>query len=136
MQIRLAAVDTPETAKFGNPSQPFGDEAKQFLSNALADQNVVATLLHKDQYSRAVCMVQYGSWPFRRCASEELLKAGLGTIYRQTGAVYGDKKDAFERLEAAAKAESLGVWSLGEDAETAAEFKRRIKQERAQAQAE
>ena len=50
--------------------------------------------------------------------------------------MYGDKKDAFERLEAAAKAESLGVWSLGEDAETAAEFKRRIKQERAQAQAE
>jgi endonuclease YncB( thermonuclease family) len=130
LQVRLAAVDTPETAKFGNPSQPFGDEAKQFLANAIADKPVEITLLHKDQYSRAVCMIHYGGWPFRRCASEELLKAGLGNIYRQTGAVYGDKLETFEQLEAAAKAESIGIWSLGEDAETAAEYKKRIKQEK------
>lgn len=35
------------------------------------------------QYNRAVCRVQYGSWPFRKDISAELLKHGLGVVYRQ-----------------------------------------------------
>ncbi|KAG3126298.1 hypothetical protein PC128_g27243, partial [Phytophthora cactorum] len=35
LQIRLAGIDTPETAKFGNPGQPFGDEAKKWLTSTL-----------------------------------------------------------------------------------------------------
>ena len=35
LQIRLAAVDTPETAKFGKSGQPYGDDAKAQLTSWL-----------------------------------------------------------------------------------------------------
>ncbi|GLE00951.1 hypothetical protein PINS_up009748 [Pythium insidiosum] len=125
LQIRLAGIDTPETAKFGSPGQPFGDEAKAWLSQTLEGRKLTLTLLHKDQYARAVCMVHYGRWPFRRNASEEILKAGLANVYRQAGAVYGGRLEVFERLEAEAQQKKRGIWSQGKKLETASEYKAR-----------
>lgn len=127
LQVRLAAIDTPETAKFGNPGQPFGDEAKKWLADALSGKNLTLTLLHKDQYSRAVCMVEYGRWPFRKNASEEILKAGLANVYRQAGAVYGGKQEVFERLEAQAQKKKVGIWSQGKKFESSGEYKARLR---------
>uniref|UniRef100_K3X2T6 TNase-like domain-containing protein n=1 Tax=Globisporangium ultimum (strain ATCC 200006 / CBS 805.95 / DAOM BR144) TaxID=431595 RepID=K3X2T6_GLOUD len=127
LQIRLAAIDTPETAKFGNPGQPFGDEAKKWLSDNLDGKKLTLTLLHKDQYSRAVCMVEYGHWPFRRNASEEILKVGLANVYRQAGAVYGGKQERFEKLEAQAQKRKIGIWSQGKKLETSSAYKARMK---------
>ncbi|TYZ67128.1 hypothetical protein PybrP1_011223 [[Pythium] brassicae (nom. inval.)] len=127
LQVRLAAIDTPETAKFGNSGQPFGDEAKRWLADALGGKNLTLTLLHKDQYSRAVCMVEYGRWPFRKNASEEILKAGLANVYRQAGAVYGGKQELFERLEAQAQKKKIGIWSQGKRFESSAEYKARLR---------
>lgn len=127
LQVRLAAIDTPETAKFGNPGQPFGDEAKKWLANALEGKKLTLTLLHKDQYSRAVCMVEYGRWPFRKNASEEILKVGLANVYRQAGAVYGGRQDNFERLEAQAQKKKLGIWSQGKKFESSGEYKARLR---------
>lgn len=121
-------ADTPETAKFGSPGQPYGEEAKAWLAKALEGRPLTLTLLHKDQYARAVCMVQYGRWPFRRDASEEILKAGLGYVYRQAGAVYGGKQEKFEKLEAEARKRKVGIWSQKEaERESAAEYKARVK---------
>lgn len=121
-------VDTPETAKFGNPGQPFGEDAKKWLGDALDGRKLTLTLLHKDQYARAVCMVHYGRWPFRRNASEEILKVGLATVYRQAGAVYGGRQEVFEQLEARAQKKKLGVWSQrGDKFESAAEYKARVR---------
>jgi micrococcal nuclease len=57
LAIRICTVDTPETAKFGKPGQPFGKEAHDFLSGLLQDQMVTCRLLQKDQYGRAVAEV-------------------------------------------------------------------------------
>ncbi|KDO30927.1 hypothetical protein SPRG_04830 [Saprolegnia parasitica CBS 223.65] len=130
LQIRLCAIDTPETAKFGNQGQPFGDEAKAHLTKLLENRKLTLTLLQKDQYARAVCLVEYGWGPFKKDASEELLKVGLANVYRQTGAVYGGKQATYDKLEAKAKAKKLKMWSQGDDFETTSAYKARIRAEK------
>jgi len=36
--IRLAGVDAPETAKRGEPGQPFADEATDFVAHSVLDK--------------------------------------------------------------------------------------------------
>ncbi|KAF4316584.1 hypothetical protein BBO99_00008588 [Phytophthora kernoviae] len=127
LQIRLAGIDTPETAKFGNPGQPFGDDAKKWLTSTLNGRKLTLTLLYKDQYARAVCLVQYGRWPFRRDASEEVLKVGLGQVYRQAGAVYGGKQETYEKLEEKARKTKRGIWSQGKKLESSSDYKARMR---------
>jgi len=74
---------------------------------------VSVKLLKKDQYSRAVATIRYGSWPFTKDLSEELLKRGYAVVYRQGGAEYDGRKDKFEALEANAKAKKAGLWERG-----------------------
>ncbi|OQR93424.1 hypothetical protein ACHHYP_02548 [Achlya hypogyna] len=126
MQLRIAGVDCPETAKFGRPGQPFGEEAKAWLKSQIQDQVVTFKLLMKDQYSRAVCMVYYGSWASPQNVSEELLKLGYANIYRQSGAVYGGLLETFEALEAAACEQKLNIWSQAKR-ETPAQYKARTR---------
>jgi endonuclease YncB( thermonuclease family) len=89
--------------------------------------------LQKDQYGRAVAQVKRRGllhywWPFTRYVDEEMLKAGLAEVYRGGGAVYGRKgKDAYIAMEQAAKSRKKGMWALGADRESAAEFKARMK---------
>ncbi|KAI9916326.1 hypothetical protein PsorP6_018084 [Peronosclerospora sorghi] len=127
LQIRVAGIDAPEMAKFGHPGQPFGEEAKKWLTTTLEGKKLTLTLLHKDQYARAVCLVHYGWWPFRRDASEEMLKAGLAHVYRQAGAVFGGKQAIFERLEEEAKAKGVGIWSQKKKVESSGDFKARMR---------
>jgi endonuclease YncB( thermonuclease family) len=57
--VRLYAVDCPETAKRKDQvSQPFGDAAKLFTADLLFHKMVKVTLLRRDQYGRAVGMVE------------------------------------------------------------------------------
>ncbi|KAK3265767.1 hypothetical protein CYMTET_25575 [Cymbomonas tetramitiformis] len=125
LQLRLAGIDTPETAKFGKDGQPFGEEAKTFLKSRIEGRTLRVKLLHRDQYMRGVVIAERVSpfWPLRKCLSEEMLSAGLAYVYRQQGAVYGGKQAFFEKLEAQAQREGRGVWSLGDAAETPAEYK-------------
>lgn len=120
-------TDTPETAKFGKSGQPFGEEAKEWLDATLKGKKLSLTLLHKDQYARAVCMVHYGRWPFRKNVSEEILKAGLANVYRQAGAVYGGRLNEFEAIEQKAQKQKRGIWSQGKKMETASEYKARTR---------
>ena len=76
-------------------------------------------------FARAVCVVETGRWPFRKDLAEEMLKVGLASVYRQAGAQYGGKLLVYEKLEAQAKKKKVGMWSLGDKLETAAEYKKR-----------
>jgi endonuclease YncB( thermonuclease family) len=127
LQVRLAAVECPETAKFGNPGQPGGKEATDFLRDLVDGKSVSVKLLGKDQYARIVGMATVGSWPFQKNLPLELLHAGHATIYRQGGAEYGGMLEAFEGAEQAAKAQQAGMWAGGKPVESAAEYKKRIK---------
>ena len=90
LQIRLYAVDAPETAKFGNEGMPLGDEATAFARERLDGKRVRITLQSKDQYGRAVAKLSYGL--FRKDLSGELLANGLATVYCSGGAEYGPGK--------------------------------------------
>eukprot|EP00747_Dinoflagellata_sp_TGD_P187292 gnl/TRDRNA2_/TRDRNA2_44861_c0_seq1.p2 gnl/TRDRNA2_/TRDRNA2_44861_c0~~gnl/TRDRNA2_/TRDRNA2_44861_c0_seq1.p2 ORF type:complete len:232 (+),score=37.52 gnl/TRDRNA2_/TRDRNA2_44861_c0_seq1:45-740(+) len=124
--VRIGAVDCPEIAHFGNKGQPFGEDAKDWVKKRLLNKWVTVKVLAKDQYSRVVGMVYYRNW-FTRNLSKELLKAGLAQVYRQSGAQYDGEKQAYEKLEARAKANKRGIWSLGKKFESAAEYKAKHK---------
>ena len=86
LQVRIAAVDTPETAKFGAEGMPLGDAATDFVKTKLLGRRVTIKPLARDQYGRAVSTVTYGSGPlglFPVNISEELLRQGLAVVYRQ-----------------------------------------------------
>lgn len=129
LPVRLCTIDTPETAKFGKPGQPFGPEAKEHLKTMLDDRVVHVRLLQKDQYSRAVAEVFTRKFPFgKKYMDVEMLKEGLAEVYTGGGAVYGPLgKDGYLQLEEKARKAKKGIWSL-DKRETAAEYKRRTKE--------
>ncbi|EPT27166.1 nuclease, putative [Toxoplasma gondii ME49] len=57
IRIRLYGIDAPETAKFGNPGQPFAQEAKHFVTQRLLHKVVYVKCLAKDQYGRLLARV-------------------------------------------------------------------------------
>lgn len=92
--VRLYAVDCPEIAKNKNQlTQPFGEDAKMFTSNALYHKMVKVTFLRRDRYGRAVAVVE--TVPNILLvdsagldASIELAKRGLAELYTGGGAEY------------------------------------------------
>ena len=130
LPIRICTIDTPETAKFGKSGQPFGEEAKQCLENLTLDKMVHVRLLQKDQYGRAVAEVKAPGMFWRKYADQQLLKAGLAEVYRGSGAVYGHLgKEAYIKIEEKAKRMKKGMWAQGDERESAAEYKARLKEE-------
>lgn len=96
LSIRIYGVDTPETAKNKNQrSQAFGDEATDFTSNRTLHKMLRITFLRKDQYHRAVCVVETVNnwcqcWPWSppRDLSVALAQQGLAELYTGGGAEY------------------------------------------------
>lgn len=133
LPIRIATIDTPEVAKFGKPNQPYGEDAKEHLSNMILDDIVKVRLLSKDQYGRGVGQVvkpRLFGWLGGRDMDTEMLQAGLAEVYRGGGAVYGPKgKEAYIEMEGQAKREKTGMWA-DKNRESAAEFKARMKAEK------
>lgn len=129
LPIRICTIDTPETAKFGNEGQPFGDEAKKYLSSMVENKIVYCQLLQADQYGRAVAQVKVGVLPFwQSYMDEKMLKAGLAEVYLGSGAVYGRKgKEAYLAMMEKAKTSKKGMWSQGDKRESAADYKARMK---------
>ena len=126
LQIRLYAVDAPETAKFGNSGMPMGDAATAFVKKRIDGKRVRVTLQSKDQYGRAVAKISYGL--FRKDLSEELLANGLATVYRSAGAEYGPGRteEYWNLIEGRAKTLRKGVWKDGAAADPAA-YKRKVR---------
>lgn len=132
--VRIAAVDTPETAKQGNPGQKFANEAKEFAERKLLNKQTRIKLLSRDQYGRVIGLVKYRdsgflSW-FRsdRDISEELLKQGLASVYRQGGAQYDGSVERWNLLEKAAQSRKKGMWENGIDkADLPSNYKKAVK---------
>ena len=142
ISVRFIAVDAPETAKFGNAGQPLALEAKQFVEEQLGGvgSKVNVVLLNRDRYKRVLGSVEYGHGQGqekggKKRIEEELLKEGLGVVYRQGGAEYGDRGRAFfDRLEVEAQKAQKGVWErvYTEDGvelkmESPAKYKQRVR---------
>ena len=129
MPIRICTYDSPETPKFGKSGQPFGKEAKEKLEQMLGNNKTIIKLrlLQKDQYGRAVAQV-FGTKQSKKGIDEIMLSEGLGEVYVGQGAVYGPLgKDKYLQIQENAQKQKVGMWSLGNKRESAAEYKRRTK---------
>jgi endonuclease YncB( thermonuclease family) len=54
IHVRLAGIDAPEGAHFGQPGQPYSSEAKGWLHKRIHGKAVTIQLYSRDQYHRAV----------------------------------------------------------------------------------
>jgi endonuclease YncB( thermonuclease family) len=89
VHVRLAGIDAPEGAHFGNQAQPYAVEAQTWLTNYVLGRRVRVKLLARDRYERVVCSVKIWRWGIRRDVSLEMVKAGWAEMYDNAGAQYG-----------------------------------------------
>lgn len=126
INVRLAGIDAPEIGHFGGVSQPYAEEAKRWLTKFV--QNRAATILpHRlDQYSRLVATVFVRRWFFFKYnVSLEMVRAGYATVYRNSGAEYGDVKEKLIKAEARAQRHKKGMWKQSStDYVSPAEYKK------------
>lgn len=117
IRVRLAGIDAPEH------NQAFGQVSKNYLSDAVAGQEVTIEYQHQDRYGRTIGKVLIGGID----ANLRQVQAGLAWWYRQYAKEQSaaDRR-AYEAAEDEARAARKGLW---QDAEPVApwEFRRRGK---------
>jgi endonuclease YncB( thermonuclease family) len=100
-KIRLAGIDAPEKA------QPFGNRAKESLSEMVFNKQVVVESRKEDRYRRKVGKVQHDG----RDVNLELVKRGMAwhyTAYAKEQAPAD--RVAYANAEAEARAQRRGLW--------------------------
>ena len=95
VKIRLAGVDTPER------KQPFGNKAKQALSNLAFQKQALVEIAAKDRYGRTIGVVFVDGLN----VNAELVKQGMAWVYRK----YTDDERLYI-LESEAKQAKRGLW--------------------------
>ena len=101
-RVRLAQIDAPEIAHFGNPAQPFGKEAKEALTNLVLGAPVEVQVITTDLYGRKVRTVYKDGHNI----NTELVRQGLAWVYRQ----YSYSTELLI-TEVQAKASKSGLWA-------------------------
>jgi endonuclease YncB( thermonuclease family) len=110
--MRLAGIDAPEGAHFGKPAQPYSTEAWEWLRNYILGRRVRAYVYKRDQYERVVATVWIRKWFIRRDVGQQILKAGLATVYEANqGAEFGGLEEKYRREEEKAKKKRKGMWA-------------------------
>ncbi|KAI7527116.1 SNase-domain-containing protein [Hortaea werneckii] len=112
LPVRIAGVDAPERAHWGNPEQPYGNEALEWLRSTLLHRYVRVYPYSRDQYGRMVASVHLRRWlVFRSDVGYEMLKKGWATVYEaKTGSEFGGKEEQYRAAEARAKQKKVGMW--------------------------
>jgi len=96
IRLRLKGIDAPERG------QPFGNNAKQFLSDLVFGESVRVVVLDTDHYGRSVAEVYAGEDRI----TLELVRAGLAWHYKY----HSDDAD-LAAAEVSAQTNELGLWS-------------------------
>jgi endonuclease YncB( thermonuclease family) len=99
VKIRLAEIDAPESG------QPYGDKSKQALSGLIYGEDVLVSVQTTDRYGRIVGRPYVGDLDI----CEEMLRIGAAWAYREYL-----KDEILLVLEAEARAQKRGLWSLSE----------------------
>ena len=99
VKVRLGEIDTPESR------QPYGQRAKQALSDLVFNQQARVVVQDTDRYGRTVGRVYVGSLD----VNAEMIRQGAAWAYRQYL-----KDQSLLKLEADAKAAKRGLWGLPE----------------------
>ena len=99
IKVRLGEIDTPES------KQPYGERAKQTLSDLAYNKQARVVVQDTDKYGRTVGRVYVGATD----VNAEMIRQGAAWAYRQYL-----KDQSLLRLEAEAKAAKRGLWALPE----------------------
>lgn len=101
-KIRLAGIDAPER------KQPFGQRAKQRLSDLVYGKTVEVEWHKLDRYKRLVGKILIGE----RDANLEMVKSGLAWHYKKyQGEQSYDDRLAYARAEEEARESRRGLWA-------------------------
>ncbi|KAK6908149.1 mitochondrial protein [Kwoniella mangroviensis CBS 10435] len=128
IHIRIAGVDAPENAHFGQPAQPHAKESLEWLRGTILGKRMRCQLLAKDQYNRIVAVPYINRllW-FDKPLPILMLKEGMAVVYEAGGAEYGPWGiDKMKSIEAQARSSKKGLWSL-KKFEHPSDFKARMK---------
>ena len=101
-KIRLAGIDAPER------KQPFGQRAKQYLSDLVYGKNVEVEWHKQDRYKRLVGKIIIRG----RDANLEMVKAGLAWHYKkyQSEQSYEDRR-VYAQADVEARERRRGLWA-------------------------
>jgi micrococcal nuclease len=99
IKIRLDGIDAPEKA------QPFGNKAKQALTELVFQKQVLVNISKEDRYGRSIGRVYVKELD----VSAELVKLGMAWVYRKY-----TKDENLYALENEAQQSNLGLWSGSE----------------------
>ena len=127
ISVRIVAVDTPETAKFGAAGQKYGDAAADFARQKLSGKRVSVKLHGRDRYHRVLGSVYYQDGFFKRDIGEELVKSGLAVVYRQSGGKYPNGIAYWNKAEEEARRLKRGIWSEPQ-VELPSEYKKKMRE--------
>ncbi|KAL0255634.1 hypothetical protein I308_100439 [Cryptococcus tetragattii IND107] len=128
ISIRIAGVDAPENAHFGNPAQPHAKESLEWLRATILGKRMRCQLLAKDQYNRIVAVpyISRRLW-WDKPLPLMMLKEGMAVVYKAGGAEYGPwGLDEMLKVEAEARDAKRGLWALRKF-ESPGDFKARMK---------
>ncbi|WVR06312.1 hypothetical protein IAU60_003342 [Kwoniella sp. DSM 27419] len=128
LHIRIAGVDAPENAHFGQPAQPHAKESLDWLRATVLGRRMRCQLLAKDQYNRIVAVPYISrSLLWDKPLPLLMLKEGMAVVYEAGGAEYGPwGLDKMKSVEADAKKAKRGLWSL-KKFEHPSDYKARMK---------
>lgn len=103
LKIRLAEIDTPESL------QPYGNKAKQELSDLAYNKIAIVKQQDMDRYKRIVGRVYVDGID----VNAEMVSRGAAWVYRK----YAKDKNLYI-LEEQAKMNRIGLWALHESEQT------------------
>jgi endonuclease YncB( thermonuclease family) len=110
VNVRLVGVDSPEIKKGKHkPGQPFGQKAKKLLTRMVLNKQVFIKGYGLGPYNRILAVVYVD----RKNVNLELVKAGLAEVY-QGKPPRGFDLSPYLTVEAQAKSQRRGMWSLGD----------------------
>jgi endonuclease YncB( thermonuclease family) len=101
-KIRLCGIDAPER------SQPFGQEAKQYLAKLLTGKTVTLTPVGTDRYGRTVAEVKTNGSD--QTVNATMARAGMAYHYAQFSRLCPHRSQIIES-ERKAQIDKIGVWS-------------------------
>lgn len=128
LPVRFCGIDAPERAHFGNPAQPFSEEALNWLKYTVLSKGVWIKPLSVDQYGRCVARVAYWTWTGYKDLSLEMVKRGLAVVYESKSfAEFDGRENAYRLEERIARAQKRGLWSQ-KKVETPGEYKKSTRQ--------
>ena len=107
-KIRLVGIDSPETGRKKQKSQPYSLQAKEKLTRLTHKKNIFVKQYGTGSYNRVLAEVFVNTTNINL----EMLRSGLAEVYKGKPAKGLDTK-AYFQAQQAAKRSTKGMWSQG-----------------------